>query len=88
MAKQFTNREKLALQLDHLSESELEEIVEYVSIMETMRRDHRQPDTADDDLMESLSSAYENRRARQAYEWESARQQANASPPRVRAAHR
>jgi hypothetical protein len=88
MATQLTNREKLAFKLDHLSESEIEEIVEYVSIMETMRRAERQPHEFDDELIAALSSAYENRRAQQAYEWEAVRQRADLSAAQARAAHR
>ncbi len=85
MAKQFTNRETLAFKLDYLSESEIDEIVEYVSIMETMRRDSSPPDF-DDELMTSLSAAYENRRAQQAFEWDAIRQRAGSNSNRARAA--
>jgi hypothetical protein len=92
MAKQLTNREKLAFKLDHLTDSEIEEVAEYVAIMEAMRREQRQPDTLEDELVASLSSAYENRRAQQAFEWDAIRQRAdlrNISPPLARrAAHR
>jgi hypothetical protein len=86
MAKQFTNREKLAFKLDHLSESEIDEIVEYVSIMETMRHKSAAPPDFDDELMASLSAAYENRRAQQAFEWDAVRQRAGATQNRARAA--
>lgn len=92
MATQFTNREKLAFKLDHLSDSEIEEVVEYVSIMETMRREQRQPNAFpnafDDELIASLSAAYENRRARQVFEWDAVRQRANASPTQARTVQR
>ncbi len=80
MAKQFTNREELACKLDHLSESEIDELVEYVSTLEMMR--HEQPlHDFDDELIASLSTAYENRRAQQVFAWDAVRQ-------RARAAHR
>jgi hypothetical protein len=85
MAKQFTNREKLAFTLDHLSESEIDEIVEYVSMMETTRHDSSPPDF-DDELIASLSAAYENRRAQQAFEWDAVRQRAGSIQNRARAA--
>ncbi|MBL8206180.1 MAG: hypothetical protein JNM09_18235 [Blastocatellia bacterium] len=88
MATQFTNREKLAFKLDHLSDSEIEEVVEYVSIMETMRREQRQPNEFDDELVASLSAAYENRRARQVFEWDAVRQRADIGTNQARAAHR
>lgn len=87
MATQFTNREKLAFKLDHLSDSEIEEVVEYVSIMETMRREQRQPNEFDDELVASLSAAYENRRARQVFEWDAVRQRADIGTTQARAAH-
>lgn len=83
MATQLTNREKLAFKLDHLSDSEIEEINEYVSIMETMRR---APTADDDELIATLSSAYENQRAQQVYEWDAVRQRAESGT--ARAAHR
>ena len=88
MAKQFTNREKLAFKLDRLSDSEIEELAEYVSIMEMMRREQSQPNELDDELIASLSAAYENRRAQQVFEWDAIRQRADASPLRARAANR
>lgn len=88
MAKQFTNREKLAFKLDHLSDSEIEEIAEYVSIMESMRREQRHLNDFDDELIASLSAAYENRRAQQVIEWDAVRQRAEAKPPQSRVAYR
>lgn len=73
MAKQLTSREKLAFKIDHLSESEVDELVEYVAIMESLRRERRRTDLFDDELAASLSSAYENKKARQVMEWESVR---------------
>lgn len=73
MAKQLTSREKLAFKIDHLTESEVDELVEYVAIMESLRRERRRADLFDDDLAASLSSAHENKKARQVMEWESVR---------------
>lgn len=81
MAKQFTNREKLASQLDHFSESEIDELVAHVSSLEAMRTEPSPPQELDDELIASLSAAYENRRAQQAFAWDAVRQ-------RARAAHR
>ncbi len=81
MAKQFTNREQLALQLAHLSESEIKEIVEYVASLATTRHEQHPANDMDDDLIASLSAAYENRRAQQVFAWDAVRQ-------RARAAHR
>ena len=79
MAKQFTNREQLASQLDHLSESALAEIVEYVANLETMRHEQLPSNDFDDELIAALSAAYENRRAQQAFAWDAVRQCARAA---------
>ncbi len=79
MAKQFTNREQLALQLAHLSESEIKEIVEYVASLATTRHEQRLANDMDDDLIASLSAAYENRRAQQVFAWDAVRQRARAA---------
>ncbi len=86
MAKQLTNREKLSFTLDHLTDNEIEEVIEYVSIMDTMRGERKKSELFDDDLGATLSSAYENRRARQVLEWDAVRQHSNAG--HQRAAHR
>jgi hypothetical protein len=81
MSKRLTDREKLLFKLDHLSDSEVEEVLEYVSIMETMKRERRQPEMSepvDDDLLAILSGARENLRARQVHEWEAVRRSAEA----------
>lgn len=88
MATQLTNREKLAFQLDHLSDAEIEEITAYVSTMEARRCDTRQPETVDDELIATLSAAYENRRAQQAFEWDAVRQHSEMKAIKVRVAHR
>ncbi len=88
MSKRLTDREKLLFKLDHFTDSEVEEVLEYVSIMEAMKRERRQDDglsdhrldglqdLLDDDLLASLSVALENRRARQVFEWEAVRRKA------------
>ena len=86
MATQLTNREKLTFTLDYLSDSEIEEITEYVSLLETIRRAAHQPDAFDDELVAALSSAYENQRAQQVYQWEAVRQRSELTALKVRAA--
>ena len=86
MATQLTNREKLTFTLDYLSDSEIEEITEYVSLLETIRRASHQPDAFDDELVAALSSAYENQRAQQVYQWEAVRQRSELTALKVRAA--
>jgi hypothetical protein len=78
MGKRLTDREKLLFKLDHLSESEVQEVLDYVSIMEAMKRERAQPEILEDELLALLSTARENRRARQVFEWDSVRRRADA----------
>ncbi len=76
MAKRLTERQRLALKLDSLSETEVGEVLDYISIMESMRRSPHLPGTWEDELVALLADAHENRRARQAFEWEAVRRRA------------
>ncbi|MDQ3908119.1 MAG: hypothetical protein M3268_07210 [Acidobacteriota bacterium] len=87
MAKRITERQRLAFKLDSLTDSEVKEVLDYISIMESMRRASASPAAWDDDLISLLADAQENQRARQAFEWESVRRRAErraaAAVPRV-----
>ena len=76
MAKRITERQRLALKLDTLSDSEVGEVLDYISIMESMRRSKALPGTWEDELVALLADAHENKRARQAFEWEAVRRRA------------
>ena len=76
MAKRITERQRLALKLDDLNDTEVKEVLEYISIMESMRRARALPGAWEDELVSVLADAQENRRARQAFEWEAARRRA------------
>ena len=76
MAKRLTERQRLALKLDSLTDSEVGEVLDYISIMESMRRATVLPGTWEDELIALLADAHENRRARQAFEWEAVRRRA------------
>lgn len=76
MAKRITERQMLALKLDALNESEVREVLDYISIMESMRRSTMTDGVWEDDLIAQLSEAHENQRARQAFEWEAVRRRA------------
>ena len=73
MAKKMTNRQILFFKLDHLTDTELDEVMEYVSIMESMRGASRREQRYHDHLIDDLSTAYENRRAQKVVEWEGIR---------------
>jgi hypothetical protein len=87
MAKRLTERQRLALKLDSLNDSEVVEVLDYISIMESMRRASALPGVWEDDLVSLLADARENKRARQAFEWEAVRRRAerraSALPVRV-----
>lgn len=76
MAKRITERQRLALKLDALNDSEVREVLEYISIMESMRRATTLPGLWEDELVALLADARENMRARQAFEWETVRRRA------------
>ena len=76
MAKRLTERQRLALKLDSLNDSEVVEVLDYISIMESMRRASALQGVWEDDLITVLADAQENKRARQAFEWEAVRRRA------------
>jgi hypothetical protein len=76
MAKRLTERQRLALKLDSLNDTEVVEVLDYISIMESMRRASLLPGSWEDDLVAVLADARENKRARQAFEWEAVRRRA------------
>ena len=76
MARRITERQRLALKLEHLSDTEVHEVLDYISIMESMRRAANLPTTWEDELVSLLADSKENERARQAFEWESVRRRA------------
>lgn len=85
MNKRLTERERLLFKLDHLSESEIAEVLDYVNLIEAAKQSSNSaaqswlfPESADDDLITWLSSTYENRRARQVVEWETTRRRADS----------
>lgn len=76
MAKRLTERQRLALKLDLLNDSEVVEVLDYISIMESMRRATALSGGWEDELISMLADARENKRARQAFEWEAVRRRA------------
>jgi len=76
MANNVNQRQFLALKLDAMSEAELGEVLDYVSALESKRRTKPAAAVSEDELLATLVDARENRRARQAYEWEVVRRKA------------
>lgn len=77
MAKRITERQRLALKLDSLNDAEVNEVLDYISVMETMRRASVAPGLWEDELVSLLADAPENKRARQVFEWEAVRRKAD-----------
>ena len=76
MAKRLTERQRLALKLDSLNDAEVGEVLDYISIMESMRRATVLPGLWEDELVALLADSPENKRARQTFEWETVRRRA------------
>ena len=76
MAKRITERQRLAFKLESLTDAEVKEVLDYISIMESMRRATAPMGLWEDELVALLADAQENKRARQAFEWESVRRRA------------
>ena len=76
MAQRITERQRLAIKLDALNDNEVGEVLDYISIMETMGRAKVAPALWEDEFISLLADSRENMRARQAYEWEGVRRRA------------
>lgn len=76
MAKQLSQRQLLAVRTDNLSDAELQEVLDFITILESRRLPRTVATTHEDELVSLLANATENRRARQAFEWETVRKRA------------
>jgi hypothetical protein len=77
MGDRITNRQVLRRKADTLSEPEISEVLDYINIMESLREQANKPDLFDDELMNLLADALENRRARVVSEWDRVRRRAD-----------
>lgn len=75
MGKSVSQRQLLAGKIEGLDESEVREVLDYISTMES-RPARMAPAAGDDEVLTALADARENRRARQAFEWEVVRRKA------------
>ena len=75
MGKSVSQRQLLAGKIEGLDESEVREVLDYISTMES-RPAMTAPVAGDDEVLTALADARENRRARQAFEWEVVRRKA------------
>jgi len=79
MGKTVSQRQLLARKLEGLNESELGEVLDYISTMQSSESSGRAKpasSSGDDEVLTALADARENRRARQAFEWEVVRRKA------------
>ena len=76
MGRTVSQRQFLAQKLETLNDTEVREVLDYISTMETTRRSKTVSSAWEDDVLSVLADAHENQRARQAFEWESVRRKA------------
>ena len=77
MGERVTNRQLLQRKADSLTETEIKEVLDYISIMESLREQAKQPDLFDDEIVNLLADALENRRERVITEWDRVRRRAD-----------
>jgi hypothetical protein len=65
----------VANEINKLNENESLAVLDYISTLLTKRSSKSKNNQSNDDLIVSLSDAYENKRARQVFEWERVRRQ-------------
>lgn len=76
MGRTVNERQFLAQKLETLNEAEVCEVLDYISAMEKTRRSRTVSTAWEDEVVSVLAEARENRRARQAFEWEAVRRKA------------
>jgi hypothetical protein len=76
MGRTVNQRQSLAQKLETLNDTEVREVLDYISTMESMRRTKMVSSTWEDEVLSVLADARENQRARQAFEWEAVRRKA------------
>jgi hypothetical protein len=76
MANNVNQRQFLALKLEALSESEVGEVLDYISTIESKIEPGPRLQLGRMNFWQALADAQENRRARQAFEWEAVRRKA------------
>ncbi len=62
-------------EINKLNENETVAVVNYISQLLSTRISKQSENSTGDDVIVSLSDAYENKRARQVFEWEKVRRQ-------------
>jgi hypothetical protein len=73
MAKRITERQQLAQKLYALTDAEIAQVLDFIALIESANMPTPVQLGWDDELVALLSEARENKRARQAFAWESLR---------------
>lgn len=76
MAKRLTDRQRLTRKIDSLDDAQVADVLDFISIIESAKRTAASRGLREDELIAILADAQENRRARQAFEWEAVRRRA------------
>ena len=76
MVKRLSQRQLLVTKLESLDDAEIRELLNHLALIESIRQSSEPLSSVEDDLVARLADARENRRARQAFEWEKARRRA------------
>ncbi len=77
MGEMMTKRQMLKRKAETLTDAEIAEVLDYITIMESLRRQASDPDLFDDELVNLLADAPENQRARGVAEWDRVRRRAD-----------
>lgn len=72
----MTNKQLLLSKTENLSETEITQVLNYITTIESAREKSTRTDLFDDDMVSLLSDAIENRRARVVAEWDKIRRRA------------
>jgi hypothetical protein len=81
MADRDTERERLYAKISSLTDGEVAELLDYVTIMETMRVQLDAPGRFEDELVAVLAESRESLRARTVVEWDRIRRRAERAAP-------
>jgi hypothetical protein len=76
MAKRITQRQLLGLKVAQLDDAEVRQVLDYLTVIESLRNPVNASTQRQDDIVDLLAEAQENKRARQAFEWEATRRRA------------
>lgn len=77
MGESTNNRQLLKRKTETLTEAETAAVLDYISMIESLREPPALGNLFDDDIVMALEEARENRRARVVFEWDRIRRRAD-----------